>query len=66
MMSIRNSGQPVEDRILQAAAACVVAYGVERMTLSEIARRARVSRPTIYRIQGDPAGSEQALASWGM
>jgi len=25
-----------------------------------------VSRPTIYRIQGDPAGSEQALASWGM
>jgi AcrR family transcriptional regulator len=49
MMSIRNSGSSVEARILDAAAACVVAYGVERMTLTEIARRARVSRPTIYR-----------------
>jgi AcrR family transcriptional regulator len=49
MVSIRNSAQPVEDRILEAAAACVLAYGVERMTLTEIARRARVSRPTIYR-----------------
>jgi AcrR family transcriptional regulator len=49
MVSIRNAGQPIEDRILKAAAACVLAYGVERMTLTEIARRARVSRPTIYR-----------------
>ena len=49
MVSIRNSAQPVGDRILDAAAACVLAYGVERMTLTEIARRARVSRPTIYR-----------------
>jgi AcrR family transcriptional regulator len=48
-MSIRNSGSSVETRILDAAAACVLAYGVERMTLTEIARRARVSRPTIYR-----------------
>src|SRR5829696_3347134 len=49
MLSIRNSGSTVEARILDAAAACVLAYGVERMTLTEIARRARVSRPTIYR-----------------
>jgi AcrR family transcriptional regulator len=49
MLSIRNSGPTVESRILDAAAACVLAYGVERMTLTEIARRARVSRPTIYR-----------------
>jgi AcrR family transcriptional regulator len=49
MLSIRNSGSTVESRILDAAAACVLAYGVERMTLTEIARRARVSRPTIYR-----------------
>jgi AcrR family transcriptional regulator len=49
MLSIRNSGSTVEDRILAAAAECVVAFGVERMTLTEIARRARVSRPTIYR-----------------
>lgn len=49
MLSIRNSGSTVESRILEAAAECVVAFGVERMTLTEIARRARVSRPTIYR-----------------
>jgi AcrR family transcriptional regulator len=49
MASIRNSAQSVEDRILDAAAACVLANGVERMTLTDIARRARVSRPTIYR-----------------
>lgn len=39
----------VERRILDAAAACILAYGVERTTMTEIARRARVSRPTIYR-----------------
>ena len=49
MVSIRNSPQSVEARILDAAAACILAYGVERTTLTEIARRARVSRPTIYR-----------------
>jgi AcrR family transcriptional regulator len=49
MLSTRNSESTVESRILDAAAACVLAYGVERMTLTEIARRARVSRPTIYR-----------------
>ncbi len=37
------------DRILDAAAYCVIAYGVDRVTLAEIARRARVSRPTVYR-----------------
>jgi AcrR family transcriptional regulator len=37
------------DRILDAAAYCVTAYGVDRVTLAEIARRARVSRPTVYR-----------------
>lgn len=51
MMSISNeeSEAPVGDRILDAAAACVLAYGIERVTLAEIARRAGVSRPTIYR-----------------
>ncbi|HJT95878.1 MAG TPA: helix-turn-helix domain-containing protein, partial [Mycobacterium sp.] len=49
MLSISNSGSTVESRILDATAACVLAYGVERVTLAEIARRARVSRPTIYR-----------------
>ena len=49
MSSIRNSQTTVEQRILDAAAACILAYGVERTTMTEIARRARVSRPTIYR-----------------
>jgi AcrR family transcriptional regulator len=51
MMSISNeeSEGSVGDRILDAAAACVLAYGIERVTLAEIARRAGVSRPTIYR-----------------
>lgn len=48
-MSIRNPDTSVDKRILDAAAACILAYGVERTTVTEIARRARVSRPTIYR-----------------
>ena len=39
----------VGDRILAAAASCVRDFGVERVTLAEIARRAGVSRPTVYR-----------------
>ncbi len=39
----------IGDRILEAAASCVTAYGVDRVTLAEIARRAGVSRPTVYR-----------------
>jgi AcrR family transcriptional regulator len=50
MMSISNVSSPtIGDRILEAAAYCVIAYGVDRVTLAEIARRARVSRPTVYR-----------------
>jgi AcrR family transcriptional regulator len=50
MMSISNDTEPdIGDRILDAAASCVLAYGVDRVTLAEIARRAGVSRPTIYR-----------------
>lgn len=51
MVSISNdeAAGPVGDRILDAAASCVLAYGVDRVTLAEIARRAGVSRPTVYR-----------------
>ncbi|MGU3499584.1 TetR/AcrR family transcriptional regulator [Mycobacterium sp. C31M] len=48
MMSMRNS-ESLGDRILDAAADCVLAFGIERVTLAEIARRAGVSRPTVYR-----------------
>jgi AcrR family transcriptional regulator len=51
MLSISNekSSQSVGERILDAAGRCVIAYGVDRVTLAEIARRAGVSRPTVYR-----------------
>jgi AcrR family transcriptional regulator len=50
MLSNSNELSPdVGERILDAAASCVVAYGIDRVTLAEIARRAGVSRPTIYR-----------------
>lgn len=45
MASKRN----VEDDILDAARACVEAFGVRRTTLTDVARRAGVSRPTVYR-----------------
>jgi AcrR family transcriptional regulator len=48
MLSIGNA-ESVDDRILAAAASCVRDFGVERVTLAEIARRAGVSRPTVYR-----------------
>ncbi|MGW0162912.1 TetR/AcrR family transcriptional regulator [Mycobacterium sp. NPDC003323] len=48
MVSISNDDS-LGDRILDAAAECVIAFGVERVTLAEIARRAGVSRPTVYR-----------------
>jgi AcrR family transcriptional regulator len=50
MLSISNDSSPtIADRILAAAADCVLAFGVDRVTLAEIARRAGVSRPTVYR-----------------
>lgn len=50
MLSIGNAESvDTGDRILAAAASCVRDFGVERVTLAEIARRAGVSRPTVYR-----------------
>ncbi|TXG92504.1 TetR/AcrR family transcriptional regulator [Rhodococcus rhodnii] len=49
-MSTSNADSvDVGERILDAAASCVVDFGVERVALAEIARRAGVSRPTVYR-----------------
>ena len=45
MASKRN----VEDDILDATRTCVEAFGVRRTTLTDVARRAGVSRPTVYR-----------------
>ena len=50
MLSISNAESvDVGDRILAAAASCVRDFGVDRVTVAEIARRAGVSRPTVYR-----------------
>ena len=49
MLSIRNADADTGDRILAAAASCVVDFGVDRVTVAEVARRAGVSRPTVYR-----------------
>jgi AcrR family transcriptional regulator len=62
MLSISNEPSPtIGDRILAAAADCVLAYGVDRVTLAEIARRARVSRPTVYRRWPDTGSVLAAL-----
>lgn len=50
MLSTSNDEQlEVGERILDAAASCLLALGMERVTLAAIARRAGVSRPTVYR-----------------
>lgn len=57
-MSIRNDDSrtagprdapTIEDQILDAAHSCMLDFGLRRTTLAEVARRAGVSRPTVYR-----------------
>jgi AcrR family transcriptional regulator len=61
MLSIRNTELDTGERILAAAASCVVDFGVDRVTLAEIARRAGVSRPTVYRRWPDTQSVVAAL-----
>jgi AcrR family transcriptional regulator len=44
-----DTADDTENAILDAAAECVLAFGVRRTSLSDVARRAGVSRPTVYR-----------------
>lgn len=58
MASIRNNtrsggDRSGEDRYLDAARACILATGWTRTTLTDVARRAGVSRMTIYRTWPD-------------
>lgn len=58
MSSLRNSGSaddPRLDAYLDAARACILDVGWRRTTLTEVARRAGVSRMTIYRAWPDMA-----------
>ncbi|MEV0357707.1 helix-turn-helix domain-containing protein [Nocardia sp. NPDC050697] len=41
--------ETVDDAIFRATRDCVAEFGVRRTTLTEVARRAGVSRPTVYR-----------------
>ncbi|MGH3159321.1 MAG: TetR/AcrR family transcriptional regulator [Streptosporangiaceae bacterium] len=51
----RDAARPddTENAILDAAAECVLAFGMRRTSLSDVARRAGVSRPTVYRYWPD-------------
>ncbi|HLS79048.1 MAG TPA: TetR/AcrR family transcriptional regulator [Nocardia sp.] len=43
------ASSPIDTAIFDAARDCVAEFGVRRTTLTEVARRAGVSRPTVYR-----------------
>lgn len=64
MTSIRHTSSPnrvADDALLDAAMACVLAVGVRRTTLSDVARTASVSRMTLYRRFPDVRGMLSAL-----
>jgi AcrR family transcriptional regulator len=64
MTSIRHTPSPsrvADDLLLDAAMECVLAVGVRRTTLSDIARTAEVSRMTLYRRFPDVRGMLSAL-----
>lgn len=50
-----------DDALLDAARACVLAVGVRRTTMTDVARRAGVSRMTLYRRFPDMTSLTQAL-----
>ena len=56
-----------EDLILDAARACVLAVGLRRTTLTDVARRAGVSRMTVYRRWPDMASliGDLMTREWG-
>lgn len=45
----RDASDPTSDRIVAAARAQLEAFGVRRLTVEDVARRAGVSRVTVYR-----------------
>jgi len=64
MASIRHTPSPnrvADDLLLDAAMECVLAVGVRRTTLSDVARTAGVSRMTLYRRFPDVRGMLSAL-----
>ena len=47
--NVQNGGRGYDDALLDAARACVLDVGFRRTTLTDVARRAGVSRMTLYR-----------------
>ncbi|MDP4977497.1 MAG: TetR/AcrR family transcriptional regulator, partial [Ilumatobacteraceae bacterium] len=45
-----TSNQSPEDRILDAARRCVERWGINKLTIDDVATEANVSRATLYRI----------------
>src|ERR671927_986256 len=60
-MSVRIA---TDDPVLDAARACVLAVGVRRTTFSDVARRAGVSRMTLYRRFPDLETLLSSLMTW--
>ena len=60
-MALCASMSQEEDPILEAARATVLDFGVGRATVAEVARRAGVSRMTVYRRHPDGAALVRAL-----
>ena len=56
-----RAGADGEDRVLAAAKQCVLDVGLRRTTLADVARRAGVSRMTVYRQYGDLSSLVSAL-----
>jgi len=70
MTSLRHNESPAEsaaDGYLDAARACILDVGWRRTTLTEVARRAGVSRMTIYRTWADMPTllSDLMTREWG-
>ncbi|HYF25250.1 MAG TPA: helix-turn-helix domain-containing protein [Baekduia sp.] len=61
MLSHRHAIDPRDEMVLDAARECVLAVGVRRTTAADIARRAGISRMTLYRRFPDVASVVQAL-----
>ncbi len=53
MPAPRARATPSDDAVLAAAKECVLDVGLRRTTLADVARRAGVSRMTVYRRYGD-------------
>ncbi len=70
MTSLRHNGAPAggTDTYLDAARACILDVGWRRTTLTEVARRAGVSRMTIYRSYRDMGSllADLMTREWGV